>query len=33
MYPNFCDEGCMWAMQKKDWMDSNLFVQWMEKFI
>ena len=32
-YVSKCEENCMWAMQNKGWMDSNLFPQWMKQFI
>ena len=32
-YVSKCEEGCMWAIQKNGWMDSNFFAKWMEKFI
>ena len=32
-YVSKYEDGCMWTMQKKGWMDSNLFAQWMEHFI
>ena len=32
-YVSRCDDGAMWAIQKKGWMDAHLFSQWMNNFL
>ena len=32
-YVSLCEEGAMWAMQKRGWLYSYLFSQWIQKFI
>ena len=29
----YCEKGAMLGMQKKDWMDSTHFMEWMDHFI
>ena len=32
-YVTYCEKGAMLGMQKKVWMDSTHFMEWMDHFI
>ena len=32
-YVSLCEENAMMGMQKKDWLDTKHFMEWMDHFI